>query len=341
MDYTTYQQPHAHPHNAYAPTHNGQSVPTVTSPTQQNQVSPIMSQQNHAYGQQSVPNPASHQIMPQMYQQSYSGMHNYMAASQMSPTQAAAMATAAASGISSAGYNYMPETMQSLAQDPRQSPRTNGQSVKSEQRQVPRSPSQSHMNINSSMAGQMVMPAPQTIPQQMAGRRMSHAVQPPQPVMQQQRRASAAPQMVQQQVQVQQHSSPDATTGTTEEAPLYVNAKQFHRILKRRLARQKLEEQLRLTSKGRKPYLHESRHNHAMRRPRGPGGRFLTAEEVAALDAEAAKNGGIGIDMQAPPTNGTKRKSGDGQSSPSKKSRTLSNAHSSMTSEDDDGNEEG
>lgn len=71
-----------------------------------------------------------------------------------------------------------------------------------------------------------------------------------------------------------------------EESPLYVNAKQFHRILKRRVARQKLEEMLRLTSKGRKPYLHESRHNHAMRRPRGPGGRFLTAEEVAALERD-------------------------------------------------------
>jgi len=74
-----------------------------------------------------------------------------------------------------------------------------------------------------------------------------------------------------------------------EESPLYVNAKQFHRILKRRVARQKLEEQLRLSSKSRKPYLHESRHKHAMRRPRGPGGRFLTADEVAAMDKEEAE----------------------------------------------------
>ncbi|KAG9322865.1 hypothetical protein KVV02_001199 [Mortierella alpina] len=75
------------------------------------------------------------------------------------------------------------------------------------------------------------------------------------------------------------------------EEPLYVNAKQYHRILKRRAARASLEAENRLLQRGRK-YLHESRHKHAMRRPRGPGGRFLTAAEIAAIDQREKSAGG-------------------------------------------------
>lgn len=161
------------------------------------------------------------------------------------------------------------------------SPRTSSMSGAPDMRGTsnsPRTAAPGQLGIPPPMGG---MQAPQY------GRRMSRATQPPgmQPPMSHPQ-GPMPPQMPPPGMPQPQIES-SAPAG--EESPLYVNAKQFHRILKRRVARQKLEEQLRLSSKARKPYLHESRHNHAMRRPRGPGGRFLTADEVAELEKKEAE----------------------------------------------------
>jgi nuclear transcription factor Y alpha len=215
--------------------------------------------------------------------------------------QAAAMAATAAASGSNYPYMHGDPNM------PQTSPRMGGAKSQKDGRQSPR------MNNIS----------------QLPGRRMSQVGSPTQQSMMGHngpRHGVGANQMPPAQ-NMQHQQAQEVPSGAVEESPLYVNAKQFHRILKRRVARQRLEEQLRLTSKGRKPYLHESRHNHAMRRPRGPGGRFLTADEVAAMerDGKLEPEKPEATDSNASTkssTTSSKRKSEIETSSPNKKIRS-------------------
>ena len=345
MDYAQTQQPSygQHPHaphlqGGFTNAQQNQGPSTITSPSNQpqqmhqqhqNQASPVLPSQASSYPYQAQPGSQPNHAL------SYQGYVPQQGVQQPNMQTASALATAAAAG------NY--QNFQSMG-EMRASPRMAAMPVKSE---VPRrSPPQ--------MSNQMTsLPSQVQQNHRMSQGHMSHHASSPHTqnastvLMNNHHipRASVPPQMP----PPQQHQpSPDTAPASMEDAPLYVNAKQFHRILKRRVARQKLEEALRLTSKGRKPYLHESRHKHAMRRPRGPGGRFLTAEEVSAIEKgeggelqKYASNipkaeANSPLDEKAPQP-GSKRKGRDeDEDTSAKKSKNGQSKKSSSPEEEDD-----
>jgi hypothetical protein len=119
---------------------------------------------------------------------------------------------------------------------------------------------------------------------------------------------------------------------SSTEKPIYVNPKQYERIMKRRAQRERLEKKYPGFSMKRKAYLHESRHRHACNRKRGPGGRFLTKEEMAAFKKELIAKDVADAKAAAEKGNGGGGGSGGGSSSSSSSSSSSLRRRSSRSS---------
>lgn len=86
-----------------------------------------------------------------------------------------------------------------------------------------------------------------------------------------------------------------------------------------------------------------------MRRPRGPGGRFLTADEVAEIERTKGDGGDEGDKSLETPAkgmssgaagSGTKRKADTDNSTPSKKAKTNAVTAGRSSAEDEDEDED-
>ncbi|XP_010654481.1 nuclear transcription factor Y subunit A-3 isoform X2 [Vitis vinifera] len=88
-----------------------------------------------------------------------------------------------------------------------------------------------------------------------------------------------------------------------QEEVIFINPKQYNGIMRRRKHRAKLEAQTNPV-KARKPYLHESRHLHALKRPRGAGGRFLNMSKLQEPKPSSPSTDALIAGSAQPPFNG-------------------------------------